>query len=141
MHPPSGKGSSRNFACTEISEAWATARRLRCWRKMFGVSEEIQRSTAIDAQTKNDGLRLLRAIDATQAHGREGARVDPPRAAYEAGLAVGDGSDRYQRALYYLIEEGALVGDENTTFDVGEERPHGYALYFYTQRAVELVGE
>ena len=119
----------------------ATARRLRCWRKMFGDSEEIQRSTAIDAQAKNDGLRLLRAIDATHAHGREGARVDPPRAAYEAGLAVGDGSNRYQRALHYLIEEGALVGDEHTEFDIGEGHPHGYALYFFTQRAVELLGE
>ena len=108
---------------------------------MFGVSEEIQRSTAIDAQAKNDGLRLLRAIDATHAHGREGARVDPPRAAYEAGLAVGDGSNRYQRALHYLIEEGALVGDEHTEFDIGEGHPHGYALYFFTGRAVELLGE
>jgi hypothetical protein len=133
--------SATSFALTEFSEVWATARRLRCWRKMFAVSDEIQRSTAIDAQAKNDGLRLLRAIDATQAHGREGARVDPSRAAYEAGLAVGDGSDRYQRALHYLIEEAALVGDENTAFDIGEERPHGYALYFYTQRAVELLGE
>ena len=125
----------------EFSEALATARRLRRWRKMFGVSEEIQRSTAIDAQAKNDGLRLLRAIDATHAHGREGARVDPPRAAYEAGLAVGDGSNRYQRALHYLIEEGALVGDEHTEFDIGERHPHGYALYFFTQRAIELLGE
>jgi hypothetical protein len=82
---------------------------------------------------------LLRAIDAAQAHGREGARVDPPRAAYDAGLAVGDGSGRYQRALRYLIEEAALVGDEHTAFDVGEEHPHGYALYFFTRRAVNLL--
>ena len=100
-----------------------------------------KRRPAIDAQAKSDGLRLLRAIDATQAHGREGARVDPPRAAYEAGLAVGDGSDRYQRALHYLIEEAALLGDEYTAFDVGEEHPHGYALYFFTRRAVKLLEE
>jgi len=43
--------------------------------------------------------------------------------------------------LHYLIEEGALVGDEHTEFDIGEEHPHGYALYFFTQRAVELLGE
>jgi hypothetical protein len=85
-----------------------------------------KRRTAIDAQAKSDGLRLLRAIDATQAHGQEGARVDPSRAAYETGLDVGDvGSDRYHRALHYLIEEAALLGDEHTAFDVGEEHPHG----------------
>ena len=67
--------------------------------------------------------------------------MDPPRAAYDAGLAVGDGSGRYQRALHYLIEEAALAGDEHTEFDVGEEHPHGYALYFFTRRAVELLGE
>ena len=34
-----------------------------------------------------DGLDLLRAINNTQARGREGARVDPLRAAQEAGAA------------------------------------------------------
>ena len=42
------------------------------------------------AQAKSDGLQLLRAINATQAHGQEGSRVDPTRAAHEAGLDVGD---------------------------------------------------
>src|SRR5829696_4806595 len=106
---------------------------------MFGDSEEIQRSTAIDAQAKNDGLRLLRAIDATHTHGREGARVDPPRATYEAGLAVGDGSNRYHHALGYLVEEAALVGDEHTATEAGTEQNHGYALYFCTRRAVKLL--
>jgi hypothetical protein len=66
--------------------------------------------------------------------------VDPNRAAHEAGLDVGDvGSDRYHRALEYLRGEGALVGDDHTAFDVGEEDPHGYALYFFTRRAVKLL--
>jgi hypothetical protein len=109
---------------------------------MFADPHEAKKEDrAIEAQAKSDGLRLLRAINATQAHGQEGARVDPPRAAYEAGLEVGDGSDRYHRALHYLIEEAALLGDEHTAFDVGEEHPHGYALYFFTRRAVKLLGE
>jgi hypothetical protein len=104
--------------------------------------ETTKEDRAIEAQAKSDGLRPLRAIDATQAHGQEGARVAPPRAAYEAGLDVGDvGSDRYHRALHYLIEEAALLGDEHTAFDVGEEHPHGYALYFFTRRAVKLLQE
>jgi hypothetical protein len=96
----------------------------------------------MEAQAKSDGLRLLRAIDSTQAHGREGTRVDPAKAAHEAGLDAGDvGSDRYYHALHYLIDEAALLGDERTAFDVGEEHPHGYALYFFTRRAVKLLEE
>jgi 2-methylcitrate dehydratase PrpD len=39
----------------------------------------------------------------------------------------------------YLLEEGALLGDKHTAFDVGEEHPHGYALYIFTQRALQLL--
>ncbi len=89
---------------------------------------------------KSDGLQLLRAINASQAHGQEGARVDPTRAAHEAGLDAGDvGSERYHHALGYLLEEGALLGDEHTAFDVGDQHPHGYALYFFTRRALKLL--
>ena len=96
--------------------------------------------SAIKTRAKSDRLQLLRAINATQAHGQEGARVDLSRAAHEAGLDVGDvGSERYHHALSYLLEEGALVGDEHTAFDVGEEHPHGYALYFFTRRALKLL--
>jgi hypothetical protein len=102
--------------------------------------DALQRRTAITAQAKSDGLQLLRSINATQAHSQEGARVDPTRAAHEAGLDVGDvGSDRYHHALGYLLEEGALLGDEHTAFDVGQEHPHGYASYFFTRRAVKLL--
>ena len=103
-------------------------------------SDEFQRRIGIKTQAKSDGLQLLRAIDATQAHGQQGARVDPTRAAHEAGLDAGDvGSDRYHRAPEYLLEEGALAGDEHTAFDVGEEHPHGHALYFFARKAVKLL--
>ena len=59
--------------------------------------------SAIKFRAKSDGLQLLRAIDATQAHGQEGFRADPARAAHDAGLDVGDvGSERYHRALGYF---------------------------------------
>jgi hypothetical protein len=108
---------------------------------MFVGSEEISRRTAITPQAKSDGLQLLRAINETQAHGQEGARVDPSRAAHAAGLDVGDvGSERYHHALGYLLEEAALVGDEHTAFeDEGDQHAHGYALYFFTRRAVRLL--
>jgi hypothetical protein len=71
-----------------------------------------QRRTTIEAQARSDGLRLLRTINDTQAHGQEGVRADPTRAARKAGLDVG--SERYQAAMAYLIEQAALLADENT---------------------------
>ncbi len=67
--------------------------------------------------------------------------MDPSRAAHEAGLDVGDvGSDRYHHALGYLLEEAALLGDEHTATEAtGAQQPHGYALYFFTRRAVKIL--
>ncbi len=66
--------------------------------------------------------------------------MDPTRAALEAGLDVGDvGSERYHHALGYLLEEAALLGDEHTATEAGTEQHHGYALYFFTRRAVKLL--
>jgi hypothetical protein len=94
--------------------------------------------TTIKARARSDGLRILRTINDTQAHGEEGARADPTRAAHEAGLDVG--SERYQEAMAYLVEEAALVGDEHTAFDdEGDQHAHGYASYFFTRRALELL--
>jgi hypothetical protein len=71
--------------------------------------------SANKTRAKSDGLQLLRAINATQAHGQEGSRVDPSRAAHEPGLHPGDvGSERYHHALGYLVEKTALVGNEHT---------------------------
>ena len=68
--------------------------------------------------------------------------MDPSRAAQEARLEVGDvGSDRYHHALGYLLDEAALLGDERTgtATEAGAKQPHGYALYFFTRRAVKLL--
>ena len=103
-------------------------------------TDGLQRSIGVKTQAKSDGLQLLRAIGETQARGQEGARVDPTRAAHDAELDVGDvGSDRYHRALGYLVEEGALVVDEHTGTQTGDRQAHGYALYFFTRRAVQLL--
>ena len=95
--------------------------------------------TIIRARARSDGLRLLRTINQTQAHGEEGARADPTRAAHQAGLDVG--SERYQDAMEYLIEQAALLGDAHMAFgdDVGDQHPHGYASYFFTRRALALL--
>jgi hypothetical protein len=95
--------------------------------------------TIIRARARSDGLRLLRTINQTQVHGEEGARADPTRAAHQAGLDVG--SERYQDAMAYLIEQAALLGDAHMAFgdDVGDQHPHGYASYFFTRRALALL--
>jgi len=93
----------------------------------------------IRARARRDGLRLLRTINDTQVHGEEGARANPARAAHEAGLEVG--SERYEDAMAYLIEQAALLGDAHIAFgdDVGDQHPHGYAFYFFTRRALTLL--
>ena len=55
--------------------------------------------------------------------------MDPTRAAHDTGLDVGEvGSDRNHRALGYLVEEGALAGNEHTATQTGDRQAHGYAL-------------
>src|ERR687891_674532 len=95
--------------------------------------------TTIQAQSRSDGLRLLRTINDTQAHGQEGARVYPPRAAQEAGMQIG--SEHYEDAMAYLLKQAALLGDAHMAFgdDVGDQHPHGYASYFFTRRALALL--
>ncbi|CAA9414242.1 hypothetical protein AVDCRST_MAG82-996 [uncultured Rubrobacteraceae bacterium] len=93
----------------------------------------------MQSRARIDGLRLLGVINDTQAPGEEGARADPTRAANEAGLEVG--SERYQEAMAYLLVEAALLGDEHTAFDdEGDQHAHGYASYFFTGRALDLLG-
>jgi hypothetical protein len=90
------------------------------------------------SREKTDAIALLEAINETQACGQEGARADPTRAAQEVGLEVG--SERYRGAMAYLIEEAALLGDEHTAFgDEGDQHAHGYASYFFTERALVLL--
>jgi hypothetical protein len=59
-------------------------------------------------------------------------------ASRHAGVEVG--SERYKGAMAYLVEEAALLGDEHTAFgDEGDQHAHGYASYFFTGRALELL--
>jgi hypothetical protein len=94
---------------------------------------------AIQARTRSDGLRLLRAINDTQAHGQEGARVYPPRAAQEARIEVG--SERYEDAMAYLTEQAALRADERTAFDedIRDQHLRGNGLCSFTRRALKLL--
>jgi hypothetical protein len=50
-------------------------------------------------------------------------------------------SESFQDAMAYLVEQAALLGDERIALeeDVGDQHPHGYALYFFTRRALKLL--
>jgi hypothetical protein len=42
--------------------------------------------------------------------------------------------------MAYLLEEEALSGDEHTAIDEeGDQHAHGYASYFFSGRALELL--
>ena len=44
--------------------------------------------------------------------------------------------------MAYLIEEAALLGDRHTAFgDEGDQHARGYASYFFTGRALKLLGD
>ena len=81
--------------------------------------------SAYDAE--DDAMRLVRAIDAHQAHGRVGATVFAFTAARSAGLRPG--TERYEEALWWLVWEGALTVDEHVPLEVAARLPFGRAPY------------
>jgi hypothetical protein len=87
--------------------------------------------------TRSDALRLLRAINATQSHGRVGARVLPFVAAREAEL--GPRTERYDEALWYLLWQGALAAEEESVAYVAEDAPFGYSAYALTETAIRML--
>jgi hypothetical protein len=62
------------------------------------------------ADVEGAAQRLLRALNENQAHGREGAVVEPgEQEARDAGLRPG--SSLYRAAVWWLLDKGALVPD------------------------------
>jgi hypothetical protein len=65
----------------------------------------------IVANVEEAAQRLLQALNEHQAHDREGAQVKPgDQEARYAGLRVG--SNLYRAAMWWLLDVGALVPDE-----------------------------
>jgi hypothetical protein len=85
----------------------------------------------------DDALRLLRAIDMEQAHGRVGSLVYAFAAAHSAGLRPG--TERYEEALWRLVWEGALTVAEHVPPEVAARLPFGRAPYRLTSTAVRLL--
>jgi hypothetical protein len=87
--------------------------------------------------SKGDAARLLRAIDAEQAHGRVGSMVFPFAAARSAGLRPG--TERYEEALWGLVWEGALAVEEYVPVEVAAMLPFGRAPYRLAPTAVGML--
>ena len=74
-----------------------------------------------DHETRSDGLQLVRVMNETQARGSEEVPVTPALAAHDDGLEIG--SERYDAAMHFLRNEGALVvhpfGEQSDTYPRG----------------------
>ena len=84
-----------------------------------------------------DSVRLLRAINAQQAHGRVGSIVFPFAAARSAGLVPG--TERYEEALWALVWGGALEVDGYVPPEVAAGLPFGRAPYRLAAAAIRLL--
>ena len=91
--------------------------------------------SAYDAQ--DDALRLLRAINMEQAHGRVGSLVFAFAAARSVGLQPG--TERYEEALWRLVWEGALTVAEHVPPEIAARLPFGRTPYRLTPAAVRLL--
>ncbi len=83
-----------------------------------------------------DAIRLLRAINAQQAHGRVGSSVLPFAVAREAGLEPG--TERYEEAVWRLLVEGAQV-DGSAPPGVAARVSFGCAPYLLGPAATRML--
>ncbi len=82
-------------------------------------------------------MRLLRAINAQQAHGRVGSIVFPFAVARSAGLRPG--TERYEEALWGLVWGGALAVDGRVPVEAAARLPFGRAAYRLAPAGIRLL--
>ena len=92
------------------------------------------------ANVEGAAQRLLRALNEHQAHDREGATVKPAdQEARDAGLRVG--SALYRAAIWWLLDVGALVPDEeaNTQLRNAVGAQHRGFAFKITPRGLNML--
>ncbi|HET7270118.1 MAG TPA: hypothetical protein VFI90_03430 [Rubrobacter sp.] len=87
---------------------------------------------------RKDALCLLRALDLHEARGRVGAIVVPSEWAGYAHLHTG--TERYEAALWHLVDEGALVEAKRFGAIIGGQ-PHGGLYWQLSERGRALLPE
>jgi hypothetical protein len=84
--------------------------------------------------------RLLLALNVNQAHGREGAVVEPgEQEARDAGLRPG--SSLYRAAVWWLLDKGALVPDReaNARARNAASAQHGDFAFRITRHGLDML--
>jgi hypothetical protein len=81
--------------------------------------------------------RLLRAINAHQAHGRVGSIVLPSAVARYAGLELG--TESYEEAVWRLLTGGALEVDGSVPPGAAARLPFGRAPYRLAPAAIRML--
>ena len=89
------------------------------------------------AHPGGDAMRLLRAINAYQAHGRVGSDVLAFAIASAAGLEPG--TERYEEAVWRLLVEGALEVDGSAPPGVAARVSFGCAPYLLGPAAARML--
>ena len=89
------------------------------------------------AHPEGDAMRLLRAINAYQAHGRVGSSVLPCAIASAAGLQPS--TERYEEAVWQLLVGGALEVDGRVPPEVAAGWPFGRAPYTLAPAAIRML--
>ena len=82
-------------------------------------------------------MRLLRAINAYQAHGRVGSDILPCAIASAAGLEPATG--RYEEAVWHLLVGGALEVSDRVPPEVAARLPFGRAPYRLAPGAIRML--
>ena len=92
------------------------------------------------ADVEGAAQRLLRALNENQAHGREGAVVEPgDQEARDAGLRPG--STLYRAAVWWLLDKEALVPDReaNERLRNAAGAQHRDFTFKITRRGLDMV--
>jgi hypothetical protein len=92
------------------------------------------------ADVEGAAQRLLRALNGTQAHGRERAEVEPgEQEARDAGLRPG--SSLYRAAVWWLLDKGALVPDReaNARARNAAGAQHGDFAFRITRHGLDML--
>jgi hypothetical protein len=84
-----------------------------------------------------DAMRLLRAINSHQAHGRVGCVVWGAAAGRATGLKPGGA--RYEGAVWRLLWEGALTVNERFPLEVAARLPFGRAPDRLAPAAIRML--
>ena len=89
------------------------------------------------AHPGGDAMRLLRAVNAFQAHGRVGSDVLPCAIASAAGLEPS--TERYEEAVWQLLVGGALEVDGRVPPGLAAKWPFGRGPYRLAPAAIRML--